>query len=120
MKVSVSYSVEVDDHFRLALSHRFGRPHPATRKEVQSWFKSNGDSGTDDLLHDYDAYLREQVPRRREADWIFFLDNGFAARTECGWCGESKDCRGKRRSRMACHDCFVAKGEPPVIARVTA
>ena len=59
----------------------------------------------------------EQLRRTREADWIYFLDNGYASHTICGWCGQNKPCRGKRRAAMACHECYVDNGAPTAAAK---
>ena len=56
MRVRISYTVEVDDHFRRAISHHYGVAHKATRYEVQAWFREFGESADDDVVQDLDEF----------------------------------------------------------------
>lgn len=49
MKVRISYTVNADDVIRRQINAWYGRPGLATRKEVQDWYRSNGESMDDDL-----------------------------------------------------------------------
>ena len=49
MKVRVCYTVEVDDEYRRAISHHYGREGLASRKEVQAWLTRYGTSADDDI-----------------------------------------------------------------------
>lgn len=53
MKVRVSYTVEVDEGFRKAITHYYGHKsqEPASRRDVSWWFQMHGAS-MDDVLRD--------------------------------------------------------------------
>lgn len=44
MKVRISYTVDVDDKDRRAINLQYGRRTPATRKEVQEFFRDFGEN----------------------------------------------------------------------------
>jgi hypothetical protein len=52
MKIRISYVVDVDDAFRRAINHYYGRPGLASRQAVKNWFQAYGDSASDDILYD--------------------------------------------------------------------
>lgn len=54
MKVRISYTVEVDDDYRKAISHFYGIHTPATRTEVQEWCRDYGRSIEDDIMLEYE------------------------------------------------------------------
>jgi hypothetical protein len=54
MKVRISYTVEVDDHFRRALAYHHGGSGMATREDVRRHFELHGSSEDDNLMWDYD------------------------------------------------------------------
>lgn len=49
MKVRIAYTVEVPDSYRRAINVHYGLAGLATRKEVQSWFITFGESMDDDI-----------------------------------------------------------------------
>jgi hypothetical protein len=53
------------------------------------------------------AKTLEAMARRLWAEW----GDGFALFTRCDACGEMRQCRGKRRARMLCLECFDAGAE---------
>ena len=64
MKVRVCYTTEVDEQLRLAIGYQWGHEGPATREEIQEWFRQNGCENCDDILGDYENYMvAEQYDR---------------------------------------------------------
>lgn len=57
MKVRVCYTTEVDEQLRLAIGYQWGHERPATRAEIQEWFRQNGCENCDDILSDYENHL---------------------------------------------------------------
>lgn len=63
MRVRVAYTVEISDDFRRAINIYFGREGLATREEVQSWLRTHGNQGDDDLMQDlWSARAQGQEP----------------------------------------------------------
>jgi hypothetical protein len=140
MKVRVSYTVEVDEAVLRGIRRQKGEKGVAQGREVKAYLEEQGaralrrirwtreqeqaerqsarEAKERERQEKREAKEREreqaaaQLRRTREADWIYFLDNGFSSHTICGWCGEHKPCRGKRRSAMACHECYIENGAP--------
>jgi len=54
MRVRIAYTVEVSDHFRLALNYHYGQKGKASREDVVLWYQMNGESCDEDLLSDYE------------------------------------------------------------------
>lgn len=61
------------------------------------------------LEHQREADLRAQ----RQDDWMR-LGSAHTGFYVCGWCGDSKYCRGKTKLRMACEPCYLDKGPPKI------
>jgi len=59
MKVRMD-TIVVDDEFRRRLNIYVGRPGLATRKEVKSWYVSNGRSCNVDLQSETDEIWQEE------------------------------------------------------------
>jgi hypothetical protein len=57
MKVRVCYTTDVDEQLRLAIGYQRGHEGPATREEIQEWFRQNGCENCDDILSDYDNHI---------------------------------------------------------------
>jgi len=53
MRLRVTYIVEVDDNFRRALRHYYGRDGMATRQEVAQHFERYGDTLNEDLRSEH-------------------------------------------------------------------
>lgn len=54
MKVHVSYTIEVDDDYRMALSHSWGEHGIlASRKDVKGYLRNVGSANDDDLLAEW-------------------------------------------------------------------
>lgn len=54
MKVHVSYTMQVDDDFRYAITHQWGEcGRKATRREVQSYAQNVGTSIDDDVMQEW-------------------------------------------------------------------
>lgn len=61
MKVRIAYTVEVDDTFRIALSHYYGAHGKASRDDLVRWFRDNGDTLDADVLdEDYGTCQRPE------------------------------------------------------------
>ena len=60
MHVKISYTVDVDDFFRRAISHHIGKTHKATRKEIKQHFEAYGNSVNDDLVFEYSRAEEER------------------------------------------------------------
>lgn len=52
MKVRVAYTTSVDDDYRRAINHHYGKPGLASRDEVRRWLEVHGTAEDDDLMHD--------------------------------------------------------------------
>jgi hypothetical protein len=48
---------------------------------------------------------RSTLERQAIRAWREWGD-GYAMKTRCAECGRQRDCRGKRRKRMLCLECF--------------
>jgi hypothetical protein len=148
VKVVVHYTVEVDEAVLRGVRRQKGEKGVAQGKEVKAFLEEQGTKALRRIRWTREQEQAERAARRaekeraaqerreakerarrqaaelekrqREADWIFFLDNGFASQTVCGWCRKMKHCRGKKRSQMACKTCFVEKGPPTAAARKAA
>ena len=54
MRVRISYTVNVDEDFRMALRHRYGDHNTlATRAEIRQHFEMVGSSMDDDLMYEW-------------------------------------------------------------------
>lgn len=56
MKVRVCYTTEVEDQLRLAIGYQWGHEGPATRAEIQEWFRQNGCENCDDIMSNYENH----------------------------------------------------------------
>jgi len=54
VKVRVTFTVDVDDRFRRALNHYYGREGLASRSDIQKWYESNASSVDADMFQEYD------------------------------------------------------------------
>jgi hypothetical protein len=59
VKIRVSYTVDVDDGYRLAILHYSGglatKKGLATRAQVVEWFRQHGETMDNDLRHEHGA-----------------------------------------------------------------
>jgi len=53
MRLRVSYAVNVDDDFRRAIRHYYGKVGLATHAEIAHWFREYGGTMDDDLRHEH-------------------------------------------------------------------
>jgi len=57
---------------------------------------------------------KAEIQAQRREDWQRLAHNHYAGFYVCGHCGQSKHCRGRTRKRVACEECFMAKGAPRI------
>lgn len=50
MKVRISYTINVSDDYRRAISHYYGYPHIATRQEVKDFVMTHGEQLDDEIM----------------------------------------------------------------------
>jgi hypothetical protein len=60
MKVHVSYTVDVDDHYRRALNHYYAQPGLASHESLREHFRQNGHTLDDDIIYEYDRAMKKE------------------------------------------------------------